>query len=204
MSPVQTINAPPADSAAVDSTPLGGSAASFRDRKLVDRGDVLILALNWGSRLFHGVALLLGIGAGTVVVAEQPPGAAWWVLAAFSLVFSLIGVVGFLSRPTRLDRRSGRLTSGPWWNKRQRPLSDITAVQLIPGKHREGEWEWPGFRPYELNLVFQEGKRLNVSNHADLSWTRRTAVRLAGFLDVPLIESERAITSDPGWTRVRR
>lgn len=100
----------------------------------------------------------------------------------------LVGLFGFIHRPMRFDRISGRITWGRLWRKHQRPLSDIAAVQLIPGRYVEGDHESPGYPPYEINVVFSDGMRQNASRHADLWWTRQAATCIANFLDVPLLE----------------
>ena len=45
-----------------------------------------------------------------------------------------------------------------------------------------------GIQPYELNLVFRDLSRRNVSNHSDKAWTREAGRRIAAFLNVPLMD----------------
>ena len=76
------------------------------------------------------------------------------------------------------------MTYGSRWRPLTRTLVDVQAVQIVPGNRAKT------YQPFELNLAFGNGERINLSNHANLAWTRTAARELAEFLDVPAVESE--------------
>jgi hypothetical protein len=85
---------------------------------------------------------------------------------------------------------TGRMTYG-WWGRQGRPLTDVLAVQLIPGEVQRHLGEEGGeYQTYQLNLVLDDARcpRFNLSDHADLAWTRRAGAELADFLGVPLLD----------------
>jgi hypothetical protein len=65
------------------------------------------------------------------------------------------------------------------------PLAQIHAVQLIPKLPKDGSG-LADYYSYEINLVTQEGSRINVVDHGDLDRIRQDARQLAQFLNVPL------------------
>ena len=62
-------------------------------------------------------------------------------------------------------------------------LPDIYAIQLVSercsGKNS-------AFYSYELNLVLQDGRRLNVIDHGNIDKLREDAKTLSGFLGKPV------------------
>lgn len=62
-------------------------------------------------------------------------------------------------------------------------LSRIHALQLI-AEYCHGNKS--SYYSYELNLVLDDGSRLNVVDHGSLGAMKRDATKLAGFLNVPL------------------
>jgi hypothetical protein len=94
----------------------------------------------------------------------------------------------------RFDRQAGRLTLGWFGLKGTYPLARVLAVQLIPGGlaqktpapfRRGGECV-----SYQLNLVMADAyeDRLNITEDADLAWTRQAGQQVADFLGVPLLD----------------
>ena len=65
----------------------------------------------------------------------------------------------------------------------QFPLSDVRALQLLRERVRSSE---DSYFSYELNLVFRDGHRRNVTDHGALRAIRDDAQMLAEYLQVPL------------------
>ena len=62
-------------------------------------------------------------------------------------------------------------------------LQDFKAIQLIR------EWvqgNKHSYDSYELNLVFGDGNRLNMTDHGDLQLIRSDADALGRYLDIPI------------------
>jgi len=73
-------------------------------------------------------------------------------------------------------------------------LEEVVAIQIVSGgfhslssEHRSG-LRRKDYLTVQLNLVLQNGSRLNVTNHNDSRWTIQTAGQLATFLKVPLLD----------------
>jgi len=63
------------------------------------------------------------------------------------------------------------------------PLEDIHALQLIPEYFRSPKGS---FYSYELNLILNDGRRINVVDHGDQNKLREDAETLSGFLEKPV------------------
>ncbi|HVH98624.1 MAG TPA: hypothetical protein VM869_07935, partial [Enhygromyxa sp.] len=62
-------------------------------------------------------------------------------------------------------------------------LSSIRGLQITPEEISGGESD---FTAYELNLVLDDGRRVNVLDHGNLEQLHDHAKQLAAFLRVPL------------------
>lgn len=114
-------------------------------------------------------------------------------------LFFLVGFFVFRSwsTPRIFDRQRGI-----YWRGRETPtlrhtdkrtswpLESVHAVQLISeycsGNSSSGDEGSRSFYSYELNLIFQDGRRTNVVDHGKRSLIAKDARSLAAFLDVPL------------------
>lgn len=69
--------------------------------------------------------------------------------------------------------------------KQQGYVKDIYAIQLF--KKRVSYSETPGsYHCYELNLVFKDGGRINIMNHAKGEYIDDSAETLGQFLNIPV------------------
>lgn len=90
-------------------------------------------------------------------------------------------------------RETSRLICRRIWTRRELSLTQIIAVQVCFGGRyylrgiSDSDPDTP-YDTYQLNLVLDDGSRLNLTHHAELEWTRRTGQQLAGFLGIPLLE----------------
>ena len=147
---------------------------------------------------------VLGIAAGVISIGLSESGAGggdqtyvpvaivtvWGIAVALGAAVTVALKLGHRYVLPRyvLDRGSGQLRylSRDAWRWRSGPLDRVAAVQCLlcrsvpdPTRNRPGG-------VYELNLVIDNGKRLNLARHGDRDWMRRTAEEIAAFLDVGL------------------
>jgi serine/threonine protein kinase len=187
----------------VDTYPLRTSSASFRNKTISQPSpDCLTLRPSRAYRIVF-LAFLVAGSAGLVGLyfflkafsarfSSGLPVLLFWALAVIQFLVFVIPPVYFLffrDSETRFDRSTGRVSHPlPWWGRRERPLKDILAVQVISGgAHLSSN---SNYFTYELNLVLEDPdrQRLNLSNHADAAWTRQAGKQLADFLRVPLLD----------------
>lgn len=170
--------------------PLKGGGANFKTRRLVAVDTSrLEFPATWGVRLFGAVFTIAGLAASAGAAA-----AGMWPFILFGLVFVAVGVAlwRYGTTPVVFDRRQdafwrGRTAPNEVRNraelKHYAPLGDIHALQIV----REYVSSKNGsYSSYELNLVLEDGRRLNVMDHGDYDALRQDAHTLAGFLDRPV------------------
>ena len=184
--------------------PAKSGGASFRTHKLgiADSRRVEFMATS-GLKLFCGVFFLLGLGVTTAFVIGLANGSASdqgvggpvaFFPIAMGLLFAGIGVsmYYFMAAPIVFDKRSG------WfWKGRKSPagiirteeinktcrLEEIHALQMLQ------EWVSSSkntYYSYELNLVLNDGSRINVVDHGNQKALRKDVDRLSRFLGVPV------------------
>ena len=166
-------------------SPAKGGGASFRTRQLVQRGvDRLEFPTTTGNLLFGGAFFVMGAIA-TVICAGLAAETGDWRVGLFVLlgiVFMLIGAAQVYSAisPIVFDRQRGLFSKG---SKTREPLDAIYALQIV-SEYISGDDS--SYHSYELNLVLENGSRVNVVDHGDGEQLRKDAERLAEFLNVPL------------------
>ncbi len=110
------------------------------------------------------------------------------------LAFLLVSLLLFyvVIKPIVFDKCSGLYWKGrtrhglppkPGELKQSALLSEVHALQLIPEWVRGSE---NSYYSYELNLVLNDCRRLNVVDHGGRRCIREDAEFLAQFLDVPV------------------
>lgn len=170
--------------------PLVGGGANFRTRNLVvvNPGRLEFRA-SGTMRLFGGVFLVPGLVLAVAGVLETQ-----WVLLPFGTLFASIGAALSLSgtTPVVFDKRRGA-----FWRGRTAPheaadrtalkhyarLADVHALQIVKEHVRNSD---QSYASYELNLVLEDGRRINVTDHGDYGTLRRNAETLGGFLGRPV------------------
>jgi hypothetical protein len=185
----------------IDTSPIATESASYQDKELIEpRTGLLLLSERQAGRVPPRVIAGVGVLIFVVSVVLLPiltgfrsdiwPGVL--LGAALALLFLYFARRESLRRPARFDATQGTLTYGPQGQRRTRPLPDIRAVQLIRGRYVSASGDVdsgrPAHQPYELNLVFADRSRLNLSNNAALPWTRESGEQIAKFLQVPLLD----------------
>jgi hypothetical protein len=178
-------------------TPAKGGGASFQTHRLVEidmhRTEFRASA---GMVVFSLVFMLIGLGAMAImVVANQDDSPlALLIPVLVGLVFAGIGggMLYFGLAPIVFDKRRGE-----YWKGRTAPyeaanreglkhyteLDGIRALQIIKERCTSKN---SSYYSYELNLVLEDGRRLNVVDHGNLERLREDARRLGAFLGKPV------------------
>jgi hypothetical protein len=152
-----------------------------------------------GAYLFGGLFFLIGLGLlvgfPTAIFLEAIE-FEWGLLTPIiaGLVFFLIGgaMLYMFTRPVVLDARLGYF----WRNAKEPegftvsiddekyvPISRICAIQIIR-EHCHGNKS--SYYSYEINLVLDDGHRVNVIDHGNQKAIRQDADTLAQLLEVPV------------------
>ena len=178
-------------------TPAKGGGASFQTHRLVeiDMHRTEFRAAT-GLVMFSGVFALIGLGSMTiVVVANQGAAPVTLILPILiGLVFAAIGggMLFFGLAPIVFDKRRGEYWKGrtaPYESanvqgmKHYAKLEGIRALQIIKERCTSKN---SSYFSYELNLVLEDGKRLNVIDHGNLQRLREDAEKLSAFLGKPV------------------
>ena len=178
-------------------TPAKGGGANFQTHRLVeiDMHRTEFRATP-GMVLFGALFTSIGLGAMAIMVVANRDDAnfALFVPVLIGLVFTAIGagILYFGLAPIVFDKRRGE-----YWKGRTAPyeaanreslkhyaeLEGIRALQIIKERCTSKN---SSYYSYELNLVLEDGSRLNVIDHGNLERLREDARRLSAFLGKPL------------------
>ena len=182
-------------------TPAKGGGANFRTQKLVKVSSYRIeFRASIEAKIFYAIFLLAGLGmiigisyyhffqetlsfnAGTIIP------------LAMGIVFSAIGglLLYFGTLPVVFDKMRGCFWKGfqppnemidKTALKHYSEFSRIYALQIISElcRCRNGS-----YYSYELNLVLNDGQRINITDHGNLQKLREDAKTLSEFLGKPL------------------
>lgn len=175
--------------------PLVGGGSSFRTHRLQEAPGRLQVRRTIGGLVFACVFAV----PGTIAVLAALPAALLapekgWLVGGFLLLWGAgFGGAGWFlllgSKPLTFDKRAGVYFRGKAYAHgvgraadQQGSLGHIHALQLV-SEHISGN-KGRSYRSHELNLVLDDGERVNVMDHGGEIET--CAKRLADFLDVPL------------------
>jgi hypothetical protein len=173
----------------VDTTPMELPVARFDVKiKTLHRVGRQILVLKpclrlWLFRLFALWWLLCGVTLVYVLSTDrgrtgksEPLGPYWGALFASPfLVPGLLMLVLPNGRVVEFDRNAGCMRTYRLWRRRERPLREVLAIQLIKARSGCG---------YQLNLVLDDDRqtRFCLSQHSDWKTTHANSLELAEFL----------------------
>lgn len=182
-------------------TPLKGGGSSFRTHKLFEDGvNKVGFKATIGARVFSLIFILAGlfiplsIGYGNFQDGTGLMQSEILFMLIFGLSFS--GVGGFVfynySKPIVFDKVNGLYWKG--WKAPERSLvqeptkngvqiKDIYALQIVEEYIRSDK---KSYYSYELNIVLDNGERLNVIDHGNKHKLRKDAEVLSKFLGKPL------------------
>lgn len=184
-------------------SPLRSGGTSFRSHKLATlHADRLEFQAATGAKLFCmffalvGIIMPCGFLATTFLNREFAAdlGPVIIVPVLMGLIFMSVGVGMYYygTAPIVFDK-----FRGCFWKGKKAPnevldistlknackLEDIHALQLISEYVRGNK---SAYYSYEMNLVLNDGKRLNVVDHGNQAKLREDAQTLAAFLNVPV------------------
>ena len=151
-----------------------------------------------GAKFFYTIFSLIGVIVITVFLVSSLKSGKFNLEFIFpvliGLIFFLIGgcMFYFGTRPIIFDKMSGY-----FWKGNQNPkeiidkstikhyckISDIHSLQIISEYCSSGK---SSFYSYELNLVLNDAKRLNVIDHGNLKKLREDSKILSQFLGIPI------------------
>ena len=182
-------------------TPAKGGGANFRTHKLVEVDTTRIeFRASIGAKIFCAVFMLFGLGFAAAFSAiqfsnENPSFDIEMIMPVlFGLLFFTVGalLLYFGTAPVVFDKASGY-----FWKGRKTPenvvdigslknlaqLSQIHSLQILAEYVRGNK---SSYYSYELNLVLEDGKRLNVVDHGNQDKLREDAKTLSQFLGKPV------------------
>ena len=186
--------------------PAASGGASFRTHRLVQPSSYRIeFAATFGAKAFYLLFFLVGSGLlffflNPIRIAQT--GFANQDTLVPILVGAVFAIVGaclywFGTVPRVFDQRlaafwRGRKEPTPMdlvaRGNPSAPLSSIHALQLL-SEYISGSKN--SYHSYELNLVLNDGRRINVVDHGNLKRLRSDAKTLSQFLDKPVWDATR-------------
>ena len=178
---------------AIEWTPLKGGGATFRthDLHLVGAGRIEFRQ-SVGFRLFLGLFMVAGVILFVLNLPGMPMHAAIGskVLRGIVMIASALVAVCMAVVLIRRDSVVFARTEGFFWSGRRKgarlparhcALDTIAGLQILAERISDvgdGRRRWS----YELNLVLNDGKRLNVVDHGSLEDVRAAAEKIQMFL----------------------
>lgn len=186
---------------AVDTDPLRGGGSNFRTHVLAEpRDGLVVLRPSLGFRLFAVAFLVMGcipLAIAGVMASAHGRDAGVWVLCGFGGAFLLAGLVILLApRRHAFDTEAGTWAIRGLAGRSSRPLTDVLAVQLIPGgwhTTRSGgtHARTTTYFTYQLNVVLDSEPvtRQTLLDYTDWDSIWQTGHRLAEALGVPFLDS---------------
>lgn len=172
--------------ASTEWSPLKSGGASFKTHRLVlQQPNRMTFRATWGNIAFCLTFVVIGLVVFAVglIVDEIPSGIRILLTLLGSLLAGGIGLhLYFQSSYNVFDANRGFYTAGRF-QRREVPLDEIYALQLI-SEHCRGSDS--SFYSYELNLVLEDGRRINVVDHGDLTQLRADAQMISKRIDKPV------------------
>jgi hypothetical protein len=180
-------------------SPKKAGGASFRTHRLETPSVTRMeFRLTLGAKLFCWLFVGMGGGIPLVIISRTMQAGTDFMsilpVPCIGIVFVGVGLgmLHFMGKPRVFDKASGRYWKGEKDPNRTGPqleaedslaLSDIYALQLL-SEYVRGDKS--SYYSHELNLVLENGRRVNVIDHGKLTSLREDAGTLAGFLAVPV------------------
>jgi len=183
----------------VEKAPLANYSAKFRTKKLVIQSqDVAAIKPAFFARMIFLFLLFLGLVALILIlpveIREKSISGISFV-AAIGSIFLLVGLFGFAgkfsAKPVIFDRRQNIFIQkgrkyAEVFGSRGLSIDEIRALQIC--SKYESENQGPGYVAFELNVVLQKGKRINLMCHSVEKHIRQEAKQLSGFLSKPILD----------------
>lgn len=181
-----------------DWKPLVPGGTNFKTKNLSIKPGVnkAIFKASIGSILFGGIFLLIGVGimiSGISKLISSGYQVDNYFLIGFGLIFGTVGMIilHFFTKPVTFDKESGYFYKGRVSREKLlysegdikdlTPLKNIYALQII-AEYCSGNKS--SYYSYELNIILENGERMNVIDHGNLKAIRDDANSVAEFLDI--------------------
>jgi len=186
----------------VEWKPLAGGGANFKTTSLKQiKSSRLEVIKSTGGLAFSGLFAAIGIGVAVVVsyFIYKDRGLDWDILftVVFGSIFAAAGIaMMYWPRPRVFDLRYGWFWAGNKSLSREQDfinlkksarLSEIAVIQIIA--ERITSKESSSYTSWEINLVSNNGDRLNVMDHGNQESIVSDAQLLGEFLGVPVWEN---------------
>jgi hypothetical protein len=190
----------PLDHSNIDWNPLKKGGANFKTHKLVELSTLrLEYKASLGYKLFAGIFLMIGIIIPIVMMMNE--GVPIFV-GLFGLLF--LGAGAFIyktaMKPIVFDK-----SMGYFWKGKKDPhmvvniddiktvakLDEIYGIQVIKEyvKSKDSKGHDSSYYSYEINLILNSGKRLNVVDCGNATSILQDASQLSKFLDVRVLSN---------------
>lgn len=185
----------------IEWTPQKRGGSNFHTHKMVNVDlNRLEFRATFGAKLFSGLFMAVGIGFPILFLTAGSDSSdlesAWGVLGILLFGAIFAGVGGWLyfsmAKPRVFDKHASMYWRGhkkpdyiyrPEDEKDAAMFSSIYAIQLIREYVKSDK---SSYYSYELNLVLEDGRRLNVIDHGNKNEILEDARELGEFLSVPV------------------
>nr|WP_086939673.1 hypothetical protein [Thaumasiovibrio occultus] len=168
--------------------------SNFKTHTVRGKKRALSICQTFRSMLLASVFLVFALIVALLLVpiiweSERPE--YLWIVVVICLPLSAVTLSAWSHyRYYVFDKEQGiyyrrKKQSPPLERNKQGKLTDIYALQMVEKRVSRSSGS-TSFQCYELNLVFADGERVNVLNHADQYALVTAAEQLATFLDVQL------------------
>ncbi len=175
--------------------PLAGGGSNFKSAGLHQVNEQRMeFRASTAMKIFAGVFVVFGLVLATLFISKQPDSKEVYIPIAMGLLFAAVGAGMFYSgcTPTVFDlghgyfcrsRKKPELMMDKSKLKRYAELKRVHALQIIAELCKSDK---KSYYSYELNLVLDDGSRVNVVDHGNQNALRTDAQTLSQFLNKPL------------------
>lgn len=185
----------------IEWTPANSGGANFKTKRLEKLSYTKIAVKpTLGAKLFSMAFVLTGLGtlvAGGFVGFTKGDMQGGLFMMAIGAFFSGVGIVIYrqFARGLVFDKSLGRYYLGKESGRSkytssdtQGKLSDIHALQILTERVTSSSSKGgsSSYHSFEINLVLNNGKRINVMDHGKIEAIEDNAKELGRFLDVPV------------------
>ncbi|MCG2587416.1 hypothetical protein [Rhodohalobacter sulfatireducens] len=174
--------------------PGGTNTTDFKFSKISSRR----VEFKASPKLYIAAVVFIILGSAAIIKFSMEPSGSLLFYGGVGLGIILIlnGIYKFfdIGNPPVFD-----LDEGYFWKDQKKPdkdkkvsatqcrIDNIHAIQLIQERIQSGGSSGSSsYYSFEMNLVLENGNRLNVVDHGTLSRIRKNADQLSNFLDVPV------------------
>ncbi len=178
-------------------SPLCSGGSNFKTAKLEQQGQSLMVKKSIGGLLFALVFFIPGIlvlclGCPYVLMSGEPIAAIF--LTIWGIAFTAVGWFSLgINRRLIIDLKQGVYYRGRWQTdvedyRKQGQLKDVAALQVLTELvTSSSEGTTSRFYSYELNLVLNNAKRVNIMDHGNKTALDKDAYTVASALGIPVL-----------------